>query len=139
MNTMTQTVTAMPSSVQYKRILIDGTHYYGKHMILTAVGCNHKLLEIPAITEFLTQLVKKIDMVAYGDPFVARFGSGIEEGISAVQLIETSAITIHTNDTARDLYLDVFSCKSYKDHDVTDFVDEMFGPKSTEYQILLRK
>jgi len=124
---------------QYKRILVDGVYYYGKHLVLGATGCNENLLSTTAVTQFLRDLVDRIDMVAYGQPLVARFGEGIEEGISGVQLIETSAITVHTNDMARDLYLDVFSCKGYNEHDVLTFVDAIFAPTQTNYQILLRQ
>lgn len=133
---MSESVQTIP---QYKRILVDDVHYYGKHLILTATGCNDNLIDLAAITDFITELVERIDMVAYGDPIAARFGSGIEEGISAVQLIETSAITIHTNDMARDLYLDVFSCKGYNELAVIQFVRECFAPTSVNYQILLRQ
>ena len=125
--------------VEYKRIVVDGVHYYGKHLVLTATGCNDALLDTVQIAQFLTELVERIDMVAYGDPIVARFGHGIEEGISAVQLIETSAITIHTNDMARDMYLDVFSCKGYSELDVMAVLQEVFNPQGINWQILLRK
>jgi S-adenosylmethionine/arginine decarboxylase-like enzyme len=124
---------------EYKRILVDGIYYYGKHLVLSATRCNEQLLDVEAIKAFLQALVDRIDMVAYGDPLVARFGSGIEEGISGVQLIETSAITVHTNDMARDLYLDVFSCKGYNEVDVVSFVADFFGTSEINYQTLLRK
>ena len=127
------------TSQQYKRIVVDGIHYYGKHLILGATGCNENLLSTTAIADFLRDLVTRIDMVAYGEPLVARFGQGIEEGISGVQLIETSAIMVHTNDMARDLYLDVFSCKGYSEVDVINYVNEFFAPVSLNYQILLRQ
>ncbi len=126
-------------AAEYKRILVDGVHYYGKHIVLGARHCNEKLLDTGAIAAFLRELVDRIDMVAYGDPLVARFGSGIEEGISGVQLIETSAIMVHTNDMARDLYLDVFSCKGYNEIDVIEFVQAFFGTRDINYQTLLRK
>ncbi|MCI0709198.1 MAG: S-adenosylmethionine decarboxylase [Chloroflexi bacterium] len=124
---------------EYKRILVDGVHYYGKHLVLGATGCNENLLSTTAIAQFLRELVDRIDMVAYGEALVARFGQGIEEGISGVQLIETSAIMVHTNDMARDLYLDVFSCKGYNEFDVLAFVEETFAPVQMNYQILLRQ
>ena len=124
---------------EYKRILVDGVHYYGKHLVLGATGCNENLLSTSAIAQFLHDLVDRIDMVAYGEPLVARFGQGIEEGISGVQLIETSAIMVHTNDMARDLYLDVFSCKGYNEFEVLSFVEEIFAPVQMNYQILLRQ
>jgi len=123
---------------EYRRINVDGVIYYGKHLILTARNCNENLLDVDQIKTYMTQLVDRIDMVAFGDPVAARFGSGIEVGISAVQLIETSAIVIHTNDQARDLYLDVFSCKTFSEQDVLDFTQEVFNPGSTNYQVLMR-
>jgi S-adenosylmethionine/arginine decarboxylase-like enzyme len=124
---------------QYKRIVVDGVHYYGKHLILGATGCNDNLLDVAAMTRFIRELVDRIDMVAYGEPVVARFGEGIEEGISGVQLIMTSAITVHTNDMARDLYLDVFSCKDFEADDVLAYVDAFFAPSDVNSQVLLRQ
>lgn len=123
----------------YKRIVVDGVTYYGKHLILTASGCGDALLEKETIARFMTELVDRIDMVAFGEPIVERFGEGAEVGISAVQLIMTSAIVIHTNDTARDMYLDVFSCKGFNEEDVVAFVNELFAPEAVTYQTLLRK
>ena len=136
---MTRTDLSTAPRAEYKRILVDGVRYYGKHIVLTANDCNENLLDTTAIARFLGELVVRIDMVAYGDPVIARFGSGIEEGISAVQLIETSAITIHTNDMARDLYLDVFSCKGYNEVDVVDFVKQFFATTAVNYHTLMRK
>ncbi|MBF0531635.1 MAG: S-adenosylmethionine decarboxylase [Candidatus Omnitrophica bacterium] len=123
---------------EYRRINVDGVVYYGKHLILTARSCNANILETQKIADFITRLVKKIDMVAFGGCVAERFGGGIEVGISAVQLIETSAIVMHTNDQARDMYFDVFSCKTFKEDAVIDFVKEVFNPKTINYQVLFR-
>ncbi len=123
----------------YKRIVVDGVKHYGKHVILTAAGCNDALLEKTAIADFCRDMVKRIDMVPFGEPFVERFGGGDEVGISAVQLIQTSAITIHTNDEARDMYLDVFSCKDFEAETVIKAVKDWFAPASIDSKTLLRK
>lgn len=123
---------------EYRRIEIDGETYYGKHLIVTARGCNENILLKQKIGQFMTELVDRIDMTAFGNPIVERFGGGIEVGISAVQLIETSAIVIHTNDQARDMYLDVFSCKTFSENDVLTFLDEVFNPITTNHQVLMR-
>jgi S-adenosylmethionine/arginine decarboxylase-like enzyme len=128
--------TATP--IQYKRIVVDGVRYYGKHLILTAQGCNDNLLSVEAIGNWVTELVDRIDMQAFGEPVVARFGEGIEVGISAVQLIHTSAIVIHTNDQSREMYLDVFSCKGFSEDDVIDHLNETFAATSVNFQILFR-
>jgi S-adenosylmethionine/arginine decarboxylase-like enzyme len=124
--------------VSYKRTVINGKSYYGKHLMITAKGCNSNLLDVEKVKDFLKGLVDDIDMVAFGEPIVERFGEGIEIGISGVQLITTSAITIHTNDTARDMYLDVFSCKWFDENTVKDVIKKRFSPVEINEQIVLR-
>jgi len=123
----------------YKRIVVDGVQHYGKHVMLTASGCSAALLEKSTIADFCRDMVKRIDMVPFGEPFVERFGEGDEVGISAVQLIQTSAITIHTNDEARDMYLDVFSCKDFEAEAVVKAVEDWFAPAGIDSRTLLRK
>lgn len=123
----------------YKRIIRDGVAHYGQHLMLSATNCNERLLDCDSIKAFIKALVKEIDMVAYGEPLVARFGQGIEIGISAVQLIETSAITIHTNDKYCDLYLDVFSCKEYDAGVVVELVEAVFDPYTITFDEVFRK
>jgi S-adenosylmethionine/arginine decarboxylase-like enzyme len=129
----------MQANDSYKRIVIDGKRYYGRHLVASAHGCNAALLDKEAIVRFLKEMTARIDMVAFGEPFVERFGGGIEVGISGVQLIETSAITLHTNDGARDLYLDVFSCKDFSADAALAVVREYFAPTSIHKQELLRR
>jgi len=127
------------SNAVYKKIAIDNERYYGKQLILNAATCNENMLDKDMIRQFLKEMVERIDMVAYGEAIVERFGEGIEIGISAVQLIETSSIVMHTNDGARDLYLDVFSCKSFDEDIAIAVVKEVFSPGTFHYQTLFRK
>jgi S-adenosylmethionine/arginine decarboxylase-like enzyme len=124
---------------EYKRIKIDGERYYGQHFMVSAAQCTEDLRDIDTIKKFLTTLVEDIDMVAYGDPFVARFGGGIEVGISGVQLIETSAISLHTNDGELDLYLDVFSCKEFDINKVINCIDSFFLPQTIDEDLVYRR
>lgn len=126
-------------SDSYKRIVVNGLRYYGKHLVFSGSGCNEKLLSKVMIAQFLRELAISIDMVPFGEPLVERFGDGIELGISGVQLIETSAIVIHTNDGARDMYLDVFSCKDFNPDAVVNFVHNTFSPDRIHCQTLLRQ
>ena len=123
----------------YKCLELHGEKYYGKHLMLTCEGCNDALLDTEIMANFLKQLADDIDMIRYGEPIVARFGDGIQVGISAVQLITTSALTVHTNDAARDLYLDVFSCKWFDEKTVFSKVESFYQPQSIMHQIVLRK
>lgn len=123
----------------YKRTSINGAKYYGKHLMVSALGCNENILNMEKIARFIKELVPSIDMVPYGDLVIARFGEGEEVGISAVQLIVTSSITIHTNDLARDMYLDVFSCKWFDDDIVIGSLKEYFNPADIKESIMLRR
>lgn len=124
---------------EYKRIKRDGERYYGQHLMVSAAQCTEDLKDIDTIKKFLKALVADIDMVAYGEPFVARFGEGVEVGISGVQLIETSAISLHTNDGELDLYLDVFSCKEFDTNKVINCIDSFFLPFTVDENLVYRK
>jgi S-adenosylmethionine/arginine decarboxylase-like enzyme len=124
----------------YKRIVHHGAAYYGKHLMAHVEGCSDAIIDKDAVARFLIDLCEKIDMVRFGDPIIERFGEGIEVGISAIQLIETSAVMMHTNDGARELYLDVFSCKDYEASDAIDCVKEHFGYNiSIDFEVFYRK
>jgi S-adenosylmethionine/arginine decarboxylase-like enzyme len=83
--------------------------------------------------------VDSIDMVPFGESFAERVGDGGEVGISLIQLIQTSAITAHTNDEARDMYLDMFSCKDFEAESVIACLKDWFAPSGIENQTLLCK
>lgn len=122
----------------YKRVQRNGQTFYGKHLLIDATQCNDNLLSVDFWRQFLPDLARQIDMVPYGQPIVERFGQGIEIGISGVQLIETSAIMVHTNDGTRDMYLDVFSCKDYDTDLVVSLVEEALAPSFHHIREVLR-
>lgn len=78
-------------------------------------------------------------MVPFGAVFVDHVNDRGKVGISAVQLTQTSAITIHTNDEAREMYLDLFSCKDFEAESVIACVKDWFAPSGMENQNLLCK
>ena len=113
---------------------------WGKHMIVNAAGCSSNTIRCPInISRFSRELVKRIDMVAYGLPQIVMFGTGNKKGYTLVQLIETSNITAHFVEETDDMYLDVFSCKDFDPHVVTGVVAEFFNPHSVETQCFERQ
>ncbi|QDX94172.1 S-adenosylmethionine decarboxylase [Brevibacterium sp. JNUCC-42] len=123
----------------YKRIMHEGKACYGKHVLVHMEKCNENILSIDVVKEFITKLVKDIDMVAFGDCHCYRFGDGEEIGLSAIQLIYTSSITLHTNDLHREGYLDVFSCKDFSEEQVRQSIIDVFGPENVQYQVIIRE
>jgi S-adenosylmethionine/arginine decarboxylase-like enzyme len=114
--------------------------FWGYHAILDAAGCDlDKMTSYENIYNFAKQLVKDIDMVAYGEPQIVNFGSGNKAGYTLVQLIETSNICAHFANENQEMYLDVFSCKPFDERIVEDLVVEYFGAKSLRLAFIKRQ
>lgn len=114
--------------------------YWGYHLILDcADGRRGAISDGANIDAFARQLVKDIDMVAYGDPQVVMFGTGNKAGYTLVQLIETSNICGHFCNDSGDAYLDVFSCKPYDKEVVKQLAKQYFGFKTVRETYLVRQ
>lgn len=114
--------------------------YWGYHLILDCAGCDHDAITSEkTIYDFAKRLVSDIDMVAYGEPQIVKFGSGDKAGYTLVQLIETSNICCHFVDYNNTMYLDVFSCKPYKTNDVIKLVREYFKAEAIRDKFFYRK
>jgi S-adenosylmethionine decarboxylase len=113
-------------------------NHWGKHLILNCKAGNKNVLCKNAVSAFNTNLVKAIDMKAYGAPQVYHFGEDNKKGLTSIQLIETSNITGHFCDDSKDFYLDVFSCKDYNVSDVIRLVKETFQPENIESHTIYR-
>lgn len=101
--------------------------YWGYHLMLDCSNCNeYAIRDYDTIYNFTKQLVKDIDMVAYGEPQIVKFGSGNKAGYTLVQLIETSNICAHFVDEDNTMYLDVFSCKQFDPNIVEKLVRQYF-------------
>ena len=113
--------------------------YWGYHLMLDCAACDKtKITDAAHITAFAKDLVKRIDMVAYGEPQVVNFGSGNKEGYTLVQLIETSNICAHFCNDTGDVYFDVFSCKPYDSRVVVELVKEYFRPVEVRERFIYR-
>lgn len=113
--------------------------YWGKHLLVNAANCNRQMISCPRNIElFTTNLVKSIDMVAYGKPSIQYFGHGNKAGYTLVQLIETSNITGHFTDEDGGLYMDVFSCKNFEEATVRDAILYWFKPTVIDTKVMYR-
>lgn len=102
---------------------------WGYHLALDIHRCSPSSIRCSNnIYRFTKQLVKDIDMVAYGEPQIVMFGTGNKKGYTLVQLIETSNICAHFVEETNDMYLDVFSCKDFNPEVVKGVVMDFFEP-----------
>lgn len=113
---------------------------WGKHLVLDAGGCSAKMIGCPiVIKNFTKDLVKRIDMVAYGEPQIVMFGTGNKKGYTLIQLIETSNIAAHFVEENNTMYLDVFSCKDFDPSIVKETVREYFDAQKFSSRVFLRE
>jgi S-adenosylmethionine/arginine decarboxylase-like enzyme len=113
---------------------------WGKHLIVDAAKCSGRSIRSEkTIYDFTKHLVKRIDMVAYGEPQIVMFGTGNKKGYTLVQLIETSNITAHFVEETNDMYLDVFSCKDFDPHAVVGLISDYFQPEDVSTHVLHRQ
>jgi S-adenosylmethionine/arginine decarboxylase-like enzyme len=113
---------------------------WGYHLTVDARNCDPTAIRSKdTIKAFIKELVKTIDMVAFGPPQIVMFGTGNKKGYTLVQLIETSNITAHFVEETNDVYLDVFSCKVFKPADALAVFKKYFGPASVKTRMMSRK
>ena len=125
--------------MSYKLIKHHGKMIYGKHLLLTANGCGDMILNIEAIVSFVKELVKKIGMKPFGEPIAHKIDTHTPfGGITVVQIIRTSTITIHTYDEPQDFYLDVFSCMDFDETEVVRYVVSFFNPENINHEVVYR-
>lgn len=109
---------------------------YGKELVIDLHGCDSDMFTRAKLTTFFELLCEKIDMHR-ADLHFWDYESREERdaapphlaGISAVQFIETSNVTIHALYKLRAVYLNVFSCKDFNHELVIDFALGYFGGK----------
>lgn len=106
----------------------DEDRPWGWEMIMDCRMCNDWIQDKDTIASFARQMVKRIGMVAHGDPIIELFGEGNKRGYTLVQLITTSSITAHFCEETCDAYINVFSCKKFDPQTVSDVVYEYFTP-----------
>jgi S-adenosylmethionine/arginine decarboxylase-like enzyme len=96
---------------------------WGMNVSIDLHDCDPKMIrDEKVIIKFIESLVKHIKMKAYGEPMIENFGANPKvTGISAMQLIETSGITMHFVNAINAAYIDIFSCKPFKPHETAHF------------------
>jgi len=108
---------------------------YGKELILDLHYCDSSTYDSrEKLEKFFAQLCHLIDMQREDLHFWDYDGLPEEyeaapdhlKGISAVQFIKTSNVTIHTLDTMRCVYLNIFSCKDFNGDIAARFCADYF-------------
>lgn len=125
-------------SVNYSQAMYEGT-LWGMLASIDLFGCDsEKINSEKEVKRFAVELCDLIDMKRYGDCQVYRFGSGDKEGLSFLQLIETSLISGHLSNDLKSAYIDCFSCKYYDPEVVAEFAKSFFGAEEVRINVTPR-
>lgn len=110
----------------------EGGHW-GYHLLLDVSECNKKIDDEKAVILFLKDMVKLLKMTPIGEPIVVRVDTKEKgesaRGMSAIQIITTSHISIHGDDDEWSAYIDIFSCAPYDPKVAIECVKKHFEPK----------
>ena len=114
---------------------------YGKEFIMDLHECDPKTFTRKSIEHYFEEVCKLIDMkrikLVWWDDFRVpkelRQTEPHLKGISAIQFISTSNITIHTLDLLGNVYLNIFSCKHFHTYRLMKFTEEYFKGKIVKY------
>jgi len=123
--------------------------YYGKELILDIHKCDITTFTRKSIKKFYKKLCKLIHMEAHDLHFwdYEDMDMTLEEwdalppnvrGISAIQFIMTSNITIHALDLLGCVYINVFSCKNFNSHIAKVFSENWFKGKAVKSEVIDR-
>lgn len=114
---------------------------WGKHVICDLYGCDlSTMTNAQHIKDFVKELVKQIDMIAFGETVVVHFGDNEKvEGFTMAQMIQTSMISAHFANHTKAIYLDVFSCKDFSSKTVVDLAGKWFKASSHIVHVIERK
>lgn len=110
---------------------------YGKELILDLHDCDITLFNRAHISYYLVELCKMINMERKllhfwdfeDDPEGFEKAPPHLKGISLVQFISTSNITMHALHDLKVVYLNLFSCKDFDAKEAAKFTESYFNGK----------
>lgn len=121
---------------------------YGHELVLDLSNCSTEKFNRKDITEFFEELCSLIDMEREDLYFWDYEGVTEEEipydqphlmGISAVQFITTSNITIHTLNLLQKIFVNIFSCKEFNEKKAEVFTKKYFSAGNITSRFLVRE
>ncbi len=119
---------------------------YGKELILDIHNCDVKLFNRKILKKYLIELCELIDMKRedlhfwdYKDEPEEYEEAPVHlKGVSLIQFITTSNITIHTLDILKRVYINIFSCKDFDSKKVINFTSFFFCGKVKSKKVVKR-
>jgi S-adenosylmethionine/arginine decarboxylase-like enzyme len=112
---------------------------WGQLVTIDLFDCPKELMkDQDHLRAFSKLLCAQIGMVPHGDTLVDRFGEEDIEGISSMQFIQTSSITVHLDEVGCMAFVDIFSCKPFDAKLATDFSKTYFHAERARAYVMQR-
>jgi S-adenosylmethionine/arginine decarboxylase-like enzyme len=112
---------------------------WGFHLLIDMSGCEGPMDSPPEVKRFFEDIIKKLKMKPLTPIKVVTVDDKEEgRGLSAIQMITTSHIAMHTDDEYACAFMDIFSCKLMEPNDVLPLIREFFKPKRLSFKFIYR-
>lgn len=117
---------------------------YGQELILDLHECKPETFTAKNIEEFCLKLCEVIDMnpedfhIWASDPADYDTDPPHLHGVSAVQFITTSNLTIHTLPKLGQAYINIFSCKGFDADVAAEFTKDWFNGEIVSQHVIER-
>ncbi|MDI6101867.1 S-adenosylmethionine decarboxylase [Actinoplanes sp. NEAU-A12] len=122
--------------------MLSPADHYGDELTLrlSSITDIRLLGDDAALTRFMRELVDRIGMMVIAGPLVATENGPPEKaGKSAVVILAESHAAIHTYPHLREILVNVFSCKPFRETDVLDEFHRLVGDFEITERILTRR
>ncbi|TDB76204.1 S-adenosylmethionine decarboxylase [Micromonospora sp. KC723] len=116
--------------------------HYGDELTLrlSGVADTRALHDDDALHTFMRDLVARIGMTVIAGPLVAtEEGPPHQAGKSAVVILAESHAAIHTYPELREMFVNIFSCKPFREQDVLDELTGLVGGFEVTERSLTRR
>jgi len=116
-------------------------HLHGLELILDLHGCDTSLFTEESLNRFFSEICTLIKMTPHGGPIYWHDDCDIAQrrGITGVQLIETSSITVHAFELSGTAFINLFSCMDFDTKIAEEFAKNFFKADGIESRVVERK
>lgn len=109
-------------------------------LLLDLAGCDPDILQDQdAIKRWIVEVVDVIGMTRLGPVHVEQVSDGPLPGITGVQVITTSLVSVHTITPGSIAHINVFSCRPFDVSKATEFCVGFFNAAAHTARICLRR
>lgn len=117
---------------------------YGTELIIDFEGCNRTTFNYLNIRAYMIELCDKlgVERVAFtyeeSEPGDSTEGNPKTCGITAVQVLVASSITLHALRLTGEMFIDIFTCGELDREEALRISHEFFKPKTHNLRVLVR-